>query len=48
MQKIDIIPPSPYLGLYGDSEKREYKQYLLENNNVEIFSCLFKILNIKL
>ena len=37
----DFVPPSPLLGLYGDTTNREYAQYFLEDTNNEPPRCPF-------
>lgn len=34
LNAFDLVEPSPLLGIYGDSENREYLQYFLEDENV--------------
>lgn len=43
LKPYDIIPPSPHLGLYGDKDNREYKQYFLKEDNNEV-SCPYHTL----
>ncbi|MEM7072442.1 MAG: YqcI/YcgG family protein, partial [Pseudomonadota bacterium] len=45
LHAYDFLTPSPALGMYGDPESREFRQYFLEEDNETVTRCPFRSLH---